>query len=236
LSGWLSSKLAPRSAPAPAPAPEPAPPADPQAELEAAFRDQRRLLEELRQSIDEVAAARQRLEMRVQLHEHRLAEYDEQARAHLLAGREDLARVMLERKRLAAGQLDELQSEIATLAAEQAQLMSAETRLEAKLETLRTRIDVLRTKHTSAKAQARLSEAAAGMASDVSSLNTSLEQVETHAAELRARSQALDQMIADGLVEGDDDPHARFEHELQLTTVDDDLARLRRELAAENPQ
>jgi hypothetical protein len=73
------------------------------------------------------------------------------------------------------------------------------------------------------------------MSSAVTSLNNSLHQVESHAAELRARSQALDRMIADGLVEGDDDPHARFEREMQLNSVDADLERLRRELAAGQP-
>jgi hypothetical protein len=55
-------------------------------------------------------------------------------------------------------------------------------------------------------------------------------RIESHTTELRSRGAAVDQMLDEGLVDGVEDPHSRFERRLELSEVDADLERLRREL------
>jgi phage shock protein A len=165
--------------------------------------------------------------------EQRMADFEAQARQHLAAGREDLARVALERKRLGVAQAAEFERELASLAHEQTQLLRAEARLEAKIETFRMRRDVLRSQRASAEAQARISEAYGGVTEESRDVAYTVRRIESHTAELRSRGAAAEQMLDDGLVEGVEDPQARFERKLAMSEVDDDLARLQREMDAE---
>jgi hypothetical protein len=55
-------------------------------------------------------------------------------------------------------------------------------------------------------------------------------RIETHTNELRSRGAAAEQMLDEGLVEGVESPRSRFDRQLELSEVDADLERLRREL------
>lgn len=207
-------------------APEPSPEAD----LDAAYRKQLRLLDDVRQSVAEVTEAQRRMQERASQNERRQADFEAQARQHLAEGREDLARVALERKRLGVAQAGEFERELASLAHEQTQLLRAEARLEAKVDAFRTRREVLRSQRASAEAQARISEAYGGLSEESRDVAYTVRRIETHTAELRSQSAAVDEMLDEGLVEGVEDPKARFDRRLALSEVDDDLERLRREL------
>lgn len=224
LMGRITSVF--RSASELPPVPQQAEP-DPRQQLDVTYREQLRLLEELRQSVDSVTAARDRLQRQFDEAERRLPEFDALARQHLDAGREDLARVAIERKQLAVAQLDDFERQIETLAQEQTQLMRAEARLEAKIEAFRARREVVSSQYAAAQAQARMGDAASGLSEEMADINYSVRRVETRTAELRSRGQAIDQMIDEGLLEGDD-PQARFDRKLRLMDVDDELERLKR--------
>lgn len=227
LMGRVTSMFRSASEPPPAPQqPEPEP--DPRQQLDTTYREQLRLLEEVRQSVDNVTAAKDRLQRQFDEAERRLSEFDELARRHLDAGREDLARVAIERKQLAVAQLDDFERQIETLAQEQTQLMRAEARLEAKIEAFRARREVVSSQYAAAQAQARLGDAAGGLNEEMADVNYSVRRVESRTAELRSRGQAIDQMINEGLLEGDD-PQARFDRKMRLMDVDDELERLKRQ-------
>ncbi|HLT19426.1 MAG TPA: PspA/IM30 family protein [Thermomicrobiales bacterium] len=215
----------------PVPPPEPArPEPSPEAELDAAYRQQLRLLDDVRRSIDEVAEARRRMEERAARNRQRMADFEAQARQHLIDGRDDLARVALERKRLGEAQAGEFERELASLDREHTQLLRAEARLEAKIEAFRTRRDVLHSQRASAEAQARISEAYGGLTEESSDVAYTIRRIETHTRELRSRGAAADQMLDEGLLEGVEDPRTRFDRQLALSEVDADLERLRRQL------
>lgn len=199
----------------------------PQTELEASYRQQRRMLEDLRRSTDQVSLARQQLTERARAHERQLGDFDVQARTHLENGREDLARVVLERKRLTMAQVSEFEREIDTLKEEEARLMGMEARLEAELESFWMRSQVLRSQHSSARARSRLSDATTGISGEMGSANSALDHAAAHVAELDDRSRLLDGMLESGLHR---DPQSRFERDLELSEVDSDLETLRRQI------
>lgn len=225
LMGRITSVF--RSASEAPPEPQQAEP-DPRQQLDVTYREQLRLLEELRQSVDSVTSARDRLQRHYDEAGRRLPEFDALARQHLDADREDLARVAIERKQLAVAQLDDFERQIETLAQEQTQLMRAEARLEAKIEAFRARREVVSSQYAAAQAQARMGDAASGLSEEMADVNYSVRRVETRTAELRSCGQAIDQMIDEGLLEGDD-PQASFDRKMRLMDVDDELARLKQE-------
>jgi phage shock protein A len=206
----------PREAVAPV---TPAP--NPQADLEATYQLQRKALEALRRNTDDVTTARMKLEERARFHEQQLVDFDERARQHLIDGREDLARIVLERKRMAVAQVSEFEREIETLKREEAELMRMEAQLEAELESFWLRSEVLKSQQRSAEARSRFS-------GDFSQVGSALDEAEAHVAELNSRSRLLDGMLSSG--GGATDAHARFERDLELTGVDADLEALRRQM------
>ena len=200
---------------------------NPQAELDATYRLQRKALEDLRRSTDDVAAARKKMEERARFHEQQLVDFDERARQHLLEGREDLARIVLERKRMAVAQVAEFEREIETLQREEAELMRMEAQLEAELESFWLRAEVLRSQQRSAEARSRFS-------GEFSEVSGALDNAEAHVAEMNGRSRMLDGMLASG--QGATDDVARFEREVELTGVEADLEALRRQVRSERSE
>ena len=214
---------------------QPAPPPpkvepDPIAELDRAHQQQVRLLDDVRRSVESVAEATGRMRDHARRNAARIEECETDARDHLAAGREDLARVALERKRLATAQSSEIERELAKLSAEQTQLLRAEARLETKIDAFRMRRDVLQSQRASAEAQVRISEMYGGISEESSDVAYTLKRIEAHTSELRSQGAAVDQMLDDGLVDGVEDPRARFDRRLEMSGVEEDLARLRRDL------
>ncbi len=218
------------------PASAAAPALDPDADLDRALQQQLQLLDDVRRSIEEVSVTQRRMHKRSEANSRRAGEFERLAREELANGSEDLARVALERKRLSMAQALEFERELQTLNQELAQLMRAEARLEAKVETFRARRDVLRSQRASAEAQARIGEMYSGLSEESSDVAYTMKRIETHTAELRSRGAATEQMLDDGLVEGVEDPGTRFDRQLEMTAIDDDLARLEDELARERGQ
>src|SRR5437773_303458 len=74
---------------------------DPRKVLDYAYNQQQELLITMRRGLVDVATAKEQLEQQARRLETRIPHLDDQARRAVAAGREDLARVALERKRLA---------------------------------------------------------------------------------------------------------------------------------------
>src|ERR1700733_14887522 len=91
------------------------------------------------------------------------AKRDAQAREAISAGREDLARVALERKQLTVQEAGSLDQQIAQLDSEQVKLIESEKQLQAKTEQFRSKKEVIKAQYSAAEAQVRVSEAATGV-------------------------------------------------------------------------
>src|SRR5688572_12632861 len=78
---------------------------DPRQTLEYSYEQQRDLLQKVRRGLVEVATSKVRLEMQASKLRDQVPKVEEQARRALAAGREDLARVALQRKQVALAEL-----------------------------------------------------------------------------------------------------------------------------------
>ena len=210
---------------------------DPRETLDYSYEKQLEMLQKVKRGIVEVTTAKKRLELQLNRQQQDIAKFDTQARQSLTAGREDLARIVLQRKASAMEQLQGLEAQIANLDNEQAKLVDAESRLSAKVEAFRTRKEVIKATYSAAEAQVRIGEAIGGISEEMTDVGMAIDRAENKTQQLQARASAIDELMATGVLADATaigGPTSDVDRELarlsSASTVDSDLARMKAEL------
>jgi phage shock protein A len=194
-----------------------------------------KLLEAIRQALAAASASRISLEGRAAQLAAKLRTLEGQAREALVAGREDLARLALQRRQAIEEALRALERQAATVQREEHRLALVEQQLMSQIEQLQTRRQVLAAEYTAAEAQVRIQEALSGVSRELADVGNTLQQAEEEAARLQARSAAINDLIATGVLEVPGVPApGTVEREIAQVegerAVEDRLARLKREV------
>src|SRR5713101_7376258 len=145
---------------------------DPRQVLDYAYTQQQLLLVKLRQGLVEVATSKQQLERQSKKLEARVPQLEDQAKRALGAGRDDLARIALERKRSAAAELEGLSAQIAEVGAEEKRLAGQERSLQVRIEEFRTHRDVVSARDSAAEAEIKVKEALSGVSGELADLGS----------------------------------------------------------------
>jgi phage shock protein A len=216
-----------------------APPEDPRERFADAFQRQRTLLDNVRRALLDIATAKQRLLARVAEARVTLPRFQQQARTALAVGREDLARLALERHHFAAGELQALERQIAEVEREEQRLALVEQRLSAQLDAISARQQVLTARHVAADAQVRIGEALTGVSDDLADVAQELQSTEQETSFLQARARAIADLVDGGSLASAD--LSGFGSQDQFASLDiaqdieRELAVLRRELESGGP-
>ena len=173
---------------------------DPRETLDYSYERQLDMLRDVKRGIVEVTAAKKRLEYQANGLRADLEKLDGQARQSLQVGREDLARMALERKQAAVVQLSGFDTQIAQLDNEQKRLSEAESRLAAKIEAFRTQKEVIKAQYTAAKAQVRIGEAVSGLSEEMADVGYAIQRAEDRTAQLQSRGDAISELIDQGVL------------------------------------
>ncbi|MDD1715498.1 MAG: PspA/IM30 family protein [Methanolinea sp.] len=208
---------------------------DPRETLDYSYEKQLDLLQNVKRGVAEVATSKKRL----QLQRAKLVKNSEtlegQAREAVKANREDLARLALERKSALATQISDLDTQITGLEAEQDKLVAAEKRLSTKIEVFRSRKETIKAQYSAAEAQVKISESVSGISEEMADIGMSIERAENKTEEMRARSAALDELLEQGTLVDftatDTDISRELSKISQKASVDDELAKLKAEVA-----
>lgn len=168
---------------------------DPRTVLDYAYNQQQELLTTLRRGLVDVATAKQQLEQEAKRLEQRIPQLDDQARRAVSAGREDLARVAIERKWLAANEIEGLNKQIAEVEAEKQRLAGQERQLQVRVEQFRTHREVVVARYTAAEAEVRMKESLAGVSGELAELGMAVGRAEEKADRLQARARAIDALV-----------------------------------------
>lgn len=212
---------------------------DPRETLDYAYEKQMETLRDVKRGVVEMVTAKRRLELQASKVKDNIVKLDGQARQALAAGREDLARLALERKQVSLTELEGLDTQIADLEMEQEKLTHAEQRLQTKVAAFRTRKEVVKAQYNAAQAQVRIGSALSGISEEMGDVSLAIERAENKTETMRARAGAIDELVELGVLDdhsGSNDPLSR---ELaQLTSqhnVETELAAMRGELSIEAP-
>ena len=204
---------------------------DPRETLDYAYDKQMEMLRDVKRGVVEMVTTKRRLELQASKVKETTSKLEEQARQAMAAGREDLARLALQRKQAAVIELDGLDQQVANLELEQEKLTNAEARLRAKVDAFRTRKEIVKAQYSAAQAQVRIGSALSGISEEMGDVQLSIERAETKTDSLRARAGAIDELADAGVLEdysGRGDPIARELDQLTASqNVEDELSSLR---------
>lgn len=213
---------------------------DPRETLDYAYSQQQELLRKVRNGLIEVATSKRQLQQQTRSIETKIPRLEDQARRAMTAGREDLARISLQRKSTAAFELEDLQRQVVEVDQEEQKLTKAEQTLSGRIEEFRSRRNVMSARYTAAEAQVRVNEALMGVSGDLAELGMALGRAEEKTERMLARAAALgDLMDSDALkfpLGGRDNVERELREVAAAEAIEAELAALRIELTGGQQQ
>jgi phage shock protein A len=171
---------------------------DPGQTLDYSYQKQVEQLQTLRRSIADVTMNEKRLELQQGQLTQKIEKLDGQARQAMTMGREDLARMALERKQELQAQIGRFDTQIEQLKAQQAKFVDMQDRLQTRVEAFRTQKEMVKAQYGAAEAQVKIQEAATGISEEMSDVNLAVQRAQDKVLQMQARADALDELTASG--------------------------------------
>ena len=208
---------------------------DPRETLDYSYEKQLELLQNVKRGVAEVTTAKKRLELQKVKLEQNITKQDEQAWGALKAGREDLARIALERKSTSQAEIESLSKQIADIAKEQEKLMATEKSLSAKIETFRSTKETIKAQYSAAEAQVKITESVSGISEEMSDVGLAVQRAQDKTENMKARASALDELVEAGTLEDvtggtKDDIERELSKIKSKSEVDEQLESLKKEM------
>jgi phage shock protein A len=196
-------------------------------------------LTKVRQALVTVAASRKQIELQEQQLQHSADHLQDQAKAALALGKEDLAREALQRKATAQAQIDGMESQHQQLNEEQEKLEQTLAALQERVNQFRTQKETLKAQYTAASAESSVNESVAGISTTLGDSGAALQRAQDKIATMQARAGALDELLQSGVLEdvgGDtDDIQKELDEAGSSAEVDRELAALKTQIGPATP-
>ncbi|MGB6528649.1 MAG: PspA/IM30 family protein [Candidatus Nitrosopolaris sp.] len=206
---------------------------DPKEALDYSYQSQIETMNKLRRSLAEVVTAKTRLQMQKTKLVENIRTLDEESRRAIEQDREDLAKLALERKNANMLQLQNLDKQIIDMQTQQDKLEQTEKRLSTKVEEFRSKKEVIKAQYTAAEAQVRIKENLTGISEEMEDVGVAMNKAEDKTEQMKAKAQALDEMIDSGALtdytSNKDDIEGELEKMTVKSSVDEELAKLKAE-------
>ncbi|KAM7279316.1 hypothetical protein ACFE04_006450 [Oxalis oulophora] len=195
---------------------------DPEKILEQTVTDMNDDLIKMRQATAQVLASQKRLENKYKAAQQASDEWYRKAQLALQKGEEDLAREALKRRKSYADNATSLKAQFDQQKNVVENLVSNTRLLESKIQEARSKKDTLKARAQSAKTATKVSEMLGTV--NTSSALGAFEKMEEKVMAMESQAEALGQLTVDEL-------DGKFAL-LESSSVDDDLAELKKELTA----
>ncbi|MBE0524042.1 MAG: PspA/IM30 family protein [Methanosarcinales archaeon] len=207
---------------------------DPGETLDYSYQKQLELLQNVKRGVAEVTTSKKRLELQKAKLNQNIDKLNGQARDAVKAGREDLARLALERKNGLVSQVQSLDQQIIDLNKEQEKLQATEKRLSAKVESFRTKKETIKAQYSAAEAQVKITESITGISEEMADVGLAVQRAEEKTENMKARSAALDELLEQGTLEDFTGKEDDIEKELAkisaTSNIESELATLKEEV------
>ncbi len=196
----------------------------------------------VRQALVSIAASRKQIELQEQQLQHSVDHLNDQAKAALAQGKEDLAREALSRKAAAQQQIDGMEPQHQELTEQEQKLEQTLSALQQRVNNFRSQKEVLKAQYTAAQAMTSVNESAAGISGTFGDAGAEIQRAQDKIANMQARAGAMDELLQSGVLEdvgGDtDDIQKELDDASQAGEVDKELATLKAQIASapEAPQ
>ncbi len=174
---------------------------DPRETLDYSYKRQLELQTDVKKGIANVITSKKRLELQKSKLESNVTNLNDQAREAVAAGRDDLASIALERKMAMMSQIDSLTTQIADLDRQEQKLTDTAKKLDTKIELFRTEKETIKAQYSAAEAKVKITEATTGIGEEMADVGYAVQRARDKTEEMTARSEALDEMVAQGSLE-----------------------------------
>jgi phage shock protein A len=214
---------------------------DPKLSLDYSMHKLEENRQEMNRSLIEISTARKQLEVTYTDVADAVEKYQEQARAAIDLGRDDLARKALERKQDAQARMDELENNLHELDNQLINLKQSQADLTRKMELFQSKKEELKAVYDASRAQIRLKEQLYGISNDLSDFGATIRRAEDRIQQMRARAQAIDGLVQEGVLRDELEPNKDdVDRELARLSrgqlVEEELARLKSPVKIERPE
>ncbi len=191
---------------------------------------------QVRRALVDITASKKRLQLQEQQLQGTADHLNDQAKAALAQGREDLAREALSRRAATQQQIDELHPQEEQLNDEEQKMETALATLQQRVNDFRSKKEVMKAQYTAASAMTSVNEEAAGISKSLGDSGAALQRAQDKIAIMQARASATDELLQSGVLEdvgGDTDD---IQHELDQASasasVDQQLAALKAQIGS----
>ena len=202
---------------------------DPRETLDYSYEKQLEMLQNVKRGVVEMVTAKRRIQQQAAKVQENIARLERQARQALEAGREDLARLALQRKQNAVIELQGLDEQIAGMELEQEKLTAAEQRLQAKVDAFRNKKEIIKAQYSAAQAQVRIGAALGGISEEMGDVSLAVQRAENKTDQMRAKAGAIDELVENGVLDDFSGSQDDIERELNQLSAS---ANVEAELAA----
>jgi phage shock protein A len=207
--------------------------------LDLSYEQMLEHLTDVRRALVDIAASRKRIELQESQLRHTVDHLQEQAKAALAQGNDELAKEALSRKAAAQAQIDDMDAQHAQLAEQESKLEQTLAVLQQKVNQFRTSKEVMKAQYTAAQAMTSVNETATGISTAFGDSGAELQRAQDKIAMMQARAGAMDELLQSGVLEdvgGDtDDIQAELDEAGSAAQVDRELAALKAQIAAGSP-
>ena len=191
---------------------------------------------QVRRALVDITASKKQLELQEQQLQHSVDHLNDQAKAALAQGREDLAREALSRKATAQQQIEEMEPQHQQLNDEEQKMEQTLSTLQQRVNDFRSKKEVMKAQYTAASAMTSVNEEAAGISKSFSDSGAALQRAQDKIANMQARASATDELLQSGVLEdvgGDtDDIQRELDQASANANVDAELAALKAQIAS----
>jgi phage shock protein A len=197
---------------------------------------------QVRRALVDITASKKRIELQEQQLQHSADHLQDQAKAALAQGREDLAREALSRKAAAQQQIDEMTAQHDQLNEEEQKMTQTLGTLQQRVNDFRTKKEVMKAQYTAASAESSVNEEAAGISRSMGDSGAALQRAQDKIALMQARASATDELLQSGVLEdvggNTDDIQRELDEAGANAQVDQELAALKAQVgsAPETPE
>ncbi|HUA29571.1 MAG TPA: PspA/IM30 family protein [Streptosporangiaceae bacterium] len=194
---------------------------------------------QVKRALVTIAASRRQIELQEQQLQHSVDHLDDQAKAALSQGREDLAREALTRKATAQQQIDPMESQRQDLNEQEQKLEQTLDALQKRVNEFRSKKEVLKAQYTAAEAESSVNADVAGISSTYGDAGAALQRAQDKIANMQARADATDELLQSGVLEdvggNTDDIQKELDEAGNAAQVDKELAALKAQIGAGSP-
>ncbi len=169
--------------------------------LDLSYEKMLEQITQVRRALVEIAASRKRIELQEDQLQHSADHLQDQAKAALGAGREELAREALTRRAAAMQQIEQMEPQHQQLIEQEGKLAQTLSALQTRVNQFRTQKETMKAQYTAAQAMTSVSEGVAGISKSITDSGATLQRAQDKIAGMQARSSALDELLESGVLE-----------------------------------